>query len=68
MKQLKITKFPELDYAGSEAFNTLSTNLSFSSLAFLTSLPQSGHLPSTSCVSVQNDSQGVQYQPSYSLL
>ena len=29
MKQLKITKFPELDYAGSEAFNTLSTNLSF---------------------------------------
>lgn len=22
-------KFPELDYAGSEAFNTLSTNLSF---------------------------------------
>ena len=30
MKQLKITKFPELDYAGSEAFNTLSTNLSLS--------------------------------------
>lgn len=29
MKQLKITKFPALDYAGSEAFNTLSTNLSF---------------------------------------
>lgn len=29
MKQLKITKFPELDYAGNEAFNTLSTNLSF---------------------------------------
>ena len=29
MKQLKITKFAELDYAGSEAFNTLSTNLSF---------------------------------------
>ena len=29
MKQLKITKFPGLDYAGSEAFNTLSTNLSF---------------------------------------
>lgn len=29
MKQLKITKFPVLDYAGNEAFNTLSTNLSF---------------------------------------
>lgn len=29
MKQLKITKLPELDYAGNEAFNTLSTNLSF---------------------------------------
>ena len=29
MKQLKITKFPALDYAGNEAFNTLSTNLSF---------------------------------------
>jgi len=29
MKQLKITKFPALDYSGSEAFNTLSTNLSF---------------------------------------
>lgn len=29
MKQLKITKFAALDYAGSEAFNTLSTNLSF---------------------------------------
>lgn len=29
MKQVKITKLPELDYAGSEAFNTLSTNLSF---------------------------------------
>ena len=29
MRQLKITKFPALDYAGSEAFNTLSTNLSF---------------------------------------
>lgn len=29
MKQLKITKFPALDYAGSEAFNTLSTNLPF---------------------------------------
>ena len=29
MKQLKITKFPALDYAGSAAFNTLSTNLSF---------------------------------------
>ncbi len=27
MKQLKITKFPALDYAGNEAFNTLSTNL-----------------------------------------
>ena len=29
MKQLKITKFPALNYAGNEAFNTLSTNLSF---------------------------------------
>lgn len=29
MKQLKITKFPALDYAGNEALNTLSTNLSF---------------------------------------
>ena len=29
MKQLKITKFAPLDYAGSEALNTLSTNLSF---------------------------------------
>ena len=29
MKKLKITKFPALDYAGNEAFNTLSTNLSF---------------------------------------
>lgn len=29
MKKLKITKFPALDYAGAEAFNTLSTNLSF---------------------------------------
>ena len=29
MKQLKITKFPALDYAGNEAFNTLTTNLSF---------------------------------------
>ena len=29
MKQLKITKFPALDYAGNEAFNTLSTNLYF---------------------------------------
>lgn len=29
MKQVKITKLPELDYAGSEAFNTLTTNLSF---------------------------------------
>lgn len=29
MKQLKITKFAELDHAGSDAFNTLSTNLSF---------------------------------------
>ena len=28
-EQLKITKFPALDYAGNEAFNTLSTNLSF---------------------------------------
>ena len=27
--------------------------------------PQSGHLPSLSCVSVQKDSHGVQYQPSY---
>ena len=36
------------------------------SLVLCTSLPQSGHLPSTSCVSVQKDSQGVQYQPSYS--
>ena len=35
MKQLKITKFPELDYAGSEAFNTLSTNLSFAPAAML---------------------------------
>ena len=39
-----------------------------SSLAGLTSRPQSGHLPSTSCEGVQNDSQGVQYSPSYSLL
>lgn len=29
MKQLKITKLPALDYSGNEAFNTLSTNLSF---------------------------------------
>ena len=29
MKQLKITKFPALDFAGNEAFNTLSTNFSF---------------------------------------
>lgn len=29
MKQLKITKFKALDYAGNEALNTLSTNLSF---------------------------------------
>ena len=29
MKQLKITKFPALDYAGNEAFNTLTTYLSF---------------------------------------
>lgn len=29
MKQLKITKFPALDYSGNEALNTLSTNLSF---------------------------------------
>ena len=29
MKQVKFTKLPELDYAGSEAFNTLCTNLSF---------------------------------------
>ena len=31
-----------------------------SSLAGFTSRPQSGHLPSTSCDSVQQDSQGVQ--------
>ena len=35
-----------------------------SSFAGLTSLPQSGHFPSTSWLSVQNDSQGVQYIPS----
>ena len=36
-----------------------------SSLAGFTSRPQSGHFPSTSCEGVQNDSQGVQYMPSY---
>ena len=35
-----------------------------SSLAGLTSLPQSGHLPSVSWLSVQKDSHGVQYIPS----
>ena len=34
-----------------------------SSSASWTSRPQSGHLPSTSCVSVQKLSQGVQYLP-----
>ena len=34
------------------------------SFAGLQSLPQSGHLPSTSWLSVQKDSQGVQYIPS----
>ena len=29
MKQVKITKFPQLSYAGNEALNTLCTNLSF---------------------------------------
>ena len=29
------------------------------------SRPQSGHLPSTSWLSVQKDSQGVQYLPTY---
>lgn len=35
-----------------------------SSFAGFTSRPQSGHLPSFSCDSVQKDSQGVQYIPS----
>ena len=35
-----------------------------SSFAGFTSLPQSGHLPSTNWDSVQKDSQGVQYMPS----
>jgi len=39
-----------------------------SSFAGLTSRPQSGHLPSINCEAVQNDSQGVQYIPAYSLL
>ena len=36
-----------------------------SSSAYLTSRPQSGHLPSTSWLSVQKLSQGVQYMPEY---
>ena len=36
-----------------------------SSFCFFTSLPQSGHLPSFSCLSVQKDSHGVQYQSVY---
>ena len=39
-----------------------------SSFARFTSLPQSGHLPSTSWLCVQKLSHGVQYQPSYSPL
>ena len=39
-----------------------------SSFASMTSRPQSGHLPSTSCDSVQKLSQGVQYLPAYSPL
>ena len=37
-----------------------------SSRVFSTGRPQSGQHPSLSCSSVQKDSHGVQYQPSYS--
>jgi g-D-glutamyl-meso-diaminopimelate peptidase len=43
---------------------TLAEPAYASSFAGFTSLPQSGHFPSTSWLSVQNDSQGVQYIPS----
>ena len=73
MKLFTSSFFLETGKINSGFLSYNSTNLSWyldnlkkyaSSVTFLTSRPQSGHLPSTSWVAVQNDSQGTQYSPS----